>query len=74
MRSNILIAQDGDSLDEVIWREAQLGPEALPAIFAANPGICEELTLSAGQRVALPAQSDFSIAAPSPKNTVALWD
>jgi phage tail protein X len=67
---NIVRAHQGESLDGLIWRTARLGAAALPAIFAANPGICETLTLSAGQPVNIP-----EITNPTPTTTrVSLWN
>lgn len=74
MRSNRLIAHDGDTLEGLIWREAKLGPPALPAVFAANLGICERQTLSAGDVVNLPPDI-FARATPAQtQNRVQLWD
>lgn len=55
LRSNILIAHDGQPLDELIWREAGLGPSALPDIMSANPGTSNRLTLNAGDQIIIPA-------------------
>lgn len=74
MRSNRLIAQDGDTLDELIWREARLGPAALPGVFAANLGICERLVLSAGDVVNLPDAVLSGETAKTVTTRVALWD
>jgi phage tail protein X len=73
MRSNRLIAHDGDALDGLIWREAALGPEALPAVFSDNPGLCEQLTLRAGQVVTLP-EAVFAQSTRVEPTLVALWD
>ncbi|MGW8136840.1 tail protein X [Sphingomonas zeae] len=32
-------ARTGDTLDALIWRERGLGPDDLPAVLAANPGL-----------------------------------
>jgi phage tail protein X len=67
---NVVRAHEGESLDGLIWRTARLGAAALPAIFAANRGICERLTLSAGETVNIP-----EITNPTPTTTrVALWN
>ena len=74
MRSNRLIAQDGDTVDGLIWREARLGPAALTAVFAANRGICERQTLSAGDVINLPT-AVLARDTPQPtQNRVQLWD
>jgi phage tail protein X len=74
MRSNALIAHDGDTLEGVIWREARLGPAALPAVFAANPGLCERLTLSAGEIVKLPPAVLAGDVTQPQTSRVNLWD
>lgn len=82
MQSNRLTAHDGETLDGLLWRTARRGPEALPAVFAANPRICERLTLSAGDVVILPdallsgeASAFAEPFAPTlPPERVHLWD
>lgn len=34
-----LISAQGDTLDELLWRERGLGAEALDAVLSANPGL-----------------------------------
>lgn len=36
-----LTAQQGDKLDQLIWREAGLGPAALARVLDANPGLAD---------------------------------
>lgn len=69
-----LIAQDGDTLDDLAWREARLGPDALVPLFKANPRLCEKTVLSAGDRVTIPPAL---LSNPAPSRTIArvqLWD
>jgi len=66
-----LIALQGDTLDELLWRERSLGADALDAVLAANPGLADLGTiLPLGTSVIIPA-----IAAPTVqvRDIVQLW-
>lgn len=48
-------ARAGDTLDALIWRERGLGPDDLPAVLAANPGLARlGSVLPTGTPVTLP--------------------
>jgi phage tail protein X len=78
MHTNRLVAHDGETLDGLLWRAARRGPETLPVVFAANPRMCERVTLNAGEVVILPDALLSSEEAPfAPAATPArvnLWD
>lgn len=64
-------ALQGDTVDAVIWRAAALGASALPAIFAANPGLAAAgPVLAEGQEVLIP---DAALR-PPPAPLIQLWD
>lgn len=65
-------AQQGDTLDALLWRERGLGPADLVAILEANPGLADLGTiLPLGAVVTIPAT-----ATPTPRTLplVQLWD
>ncbi len=69
-----LMARDGDTLDELAWRDAGMGPESLPAFLTANSRLCEQVILTAGTRVIVPPEL---IAAPGEiptRKMTNLWD
>ncbi|WP_066725349.1 tail protein X [Sphingomonas pituitosa] len=69
--ADILTTRQGDTLDELLWRERGLGPEALDAVLAANPGLAERgPTLPIGTPVTLPV---LAAQAPPVRETVQLW-
>lgn len=68
--ASILRAHEGEVLDGLIWRGAGLGPESLPAIMAANPGVSKLVTLPAGYAVTIPPITD----APVTRPVVHLWN
>jgi phage tail protein X len=72
--SNVLIAHDGETLDGLIWRGAGLGPSALPEVCSANTRVCERLTLSAGDRIMIPAGLLESPNVTPTRSRVQLWD
>jgi phage tail protein X len=71
--ATVLRASQGDTLDELLWREMNLGPADLPAVLAANPGIAD-----AG--VVLPTGTVVTVATAQASPTTAvrpliqLWD
>lgn len=69
-----LMARDGDTLDELAWRDAGMGPETLPAFLTANPRLCEQLVLTAGTTVIVPPQLITAPAAVPTRKMTNLWD
>lgn len=66
-----LTARQGDTLDALLWREAGLGPAALPAVLEANPGLGGLGTiLPAGTPVNVPATAPAAATLP----LINLWD
>lgn len=66
-----ITAQQGDTLDGLVWRKRALGPADLPAVLDLNPGLAAAgPILPAGQVVIVPAAS-----AATPKlEIIQLWD
>lgn len=67
-----LIAKQGDTLDELIWRERAIGPDLLDVVLTANPGLADlGPILPIGTAVTLPL-----IAAPvtPSRDIIQLWD
>jgi phage tail protein X len=68
-----LTARAGDTLDELAWRDAGLGPADLPDVLIANPGLADRgPLLPAGTVVVLPAGRAAPVTATLP--LVQLWD
>ena len=66
-----LRAQQGDTLDLLLWRERGFGSADLAPVLAANPGLAARgPVLPTGTLVRLPD----STPAPTVRNTVNLWD
>lgn len=64
-------AIQGDTLDALIWRERRLGPDDLPAVLAANPGIAAlGPVLPKGTPVILP---DTIAPVTAVRDTINLW-
>lgn len=64
-------AQEGDTVDALIWRERGLGPSDLAAVLELNPGLAAlGPILPAGHPVTVPAGR----AAPQTLDIVQLWD
>ncbi|WP_313539782.1 tail protein X [Sphingomonas sp.] len=69
--ADLLTARQGDTLDELLWRERSLGPEALDAVLAANPGLADRgPTLPIGTPVTLPLIAAQALPV---RETVQLW-
>lgn len=69
--ADTLTAAQGDTLDELLWRERGLGPDALAAALAANPGLADlGAVLPLGTPVIVPAIA--TPAAPT-REIVQLW-
>lgn len=67
-----LHAQQGDTIDRLIWREAGLGAAALGTVLAANPGLAAlGPVLPAGTPVILP---EITAPALPTRDIVQLWD
>jgi phage tail protein X len=69
-----LIAQDGDTLDELAWRDASLGPSALVALCNANPRLSERVVLNAGDTVIVPTELYQQPAQSRTRSRTQLWD
>lgn len=71
MAAAILSARQGDTLDQLIWREAGLGAEDIGRILVANPGLADAgAILPLGTHVAIPVVA----AAPRIRPLIQLWD
>jgi phage tail protein X len=67
-----LTAKAGDKLDQLLWREAGLGPNDLTRVLEANPGLADVGTiLPLGTVVVVPASTETSTARVLP--LVQLW-
>ncbi|HEX8446292.1 MAG TPA: tail protein X [Sphingomonas sp.] len=71
MADDILHARQGDTLDELAWRERGLGPADLPALLDANAGV-------AGLGAVLPIGTAIRVPLSAPttatRAVVNLWD
>ncbi len=68
-----LTAMAGDTLDQLIWREAGLGPEHIGPVLAANPGLADLGTiLPLGTPVIVPARA-ANAQEPRTLNIIQLW-
>ncbi len=71
---DVLTAQQGDTLDGLLWRARKLGSSALASVLAANPGLASLGTaLPAGTRVTLPDTVTTRATTPV-RDMVQLWD
>lgn len=70
-----LTARLGETIDALIWREAGLGPGALPTVIAANRCIADEPALAMGQAVIIPESLIVSPAQSrtKPVTRIRLW-
>jgi phage tail protein X len=69
-----LIAQDGDTIDSLAWREATLGPESLVLICNANPRLSERVVLAAGDLVIIPPALIAGKTPATMRPRIELWD
>lgn len=70
--ADVIRARHDDTLDGLVWREAQLGAADLPAVLAINPGLAAfGATLPPGTPVRLPARR---APAQPVRDLVQLWD
>jgi phage tail protein X len=69
--ADILTARQGDTLDELLWRERGLGPEVLDAVLTANPGLADRGdVLPIGTTVTVPETATQIVTV---SETVQLW-
>ena len=56
-----LVAREGDMLDQLLWRDAGLGPAEISRVLDANPGLADlGAILPLGTIVIVPATADAS--------------
>lgn len=67
----VLTAQEGDTLDLLLWRDAGLGSESVAAVLAANQNLAKSgAVLPQGTQITIP--DDVPTAKTS--DVVQLWD
>ena len=67
----IVLALQGEALDELVWRATGQGISALPAVLAANPGLAASgVALSEGRAVTIPDLPASSVEI----DLIQLWD
>ncbi len=72
MATDTLTARQGDTLDELLWRERGLGAADIGPTLAANPGIADlGPVLPLGTAVDVPASAT---PAPTALPLIQLWD
>ncbi|MGR7280852.1 tail protein X [Klebsiella aerogenes] len=62
-------ALQGDTVDLLCWRHYGTTQGVTEAVFAANPGISQQVFLTAGQEVELP-----EVTPSTTRQIVQLWD
>jgi phage tail protein X len=71
MADDVIHARQGDTLDELVWRERRLGPTNLGALLDANVGVARlGAVLPLGTPIRIPA----SAPAAATRDVVNLWD
>lgn len=71
----IAVAQDGETLDALVWRVLGRTAVLTERTFAANPGLAQlGPTLPGGTRVDLTDVAEVARAAPEQRQLVSLWD
>jgi phage tail protein X len=66
-----IVSAQGDTLDELLWRERGLGADAIDAVLAANPGLADlGPILPIGTPVIIPT---IATAAVQVREIVQLW-
>lgn len=66
-----VLAQAGETLDQLVWRAIGMAAPAVEAVLAANPGLADlGPFLPRATPVIIPVGSD----APAPSRLVQLWD
>lgn len=69
--SSILIAQEGDTLDLLLWRDAGLGSESVAAVLAANQNLAKSgAVLPRGTQIIIPDD----VPTTKTSDVVQLWD
>lgn len=70
-----LTARQGDKLDQLLFREAGLGPAALTRVLEANPGLADlGPILPLGTVVVVPAPVSAAVDATRLRPLLQLWD
>lgn len=70
-----LTARQGDTLDQLLFREAGLGPSALTRVLEANPGLADlGPILPTGTAVVVPAPAVAAGNATRLRPLLQLWD
>ncbi|MES2173303.1 MAG: tail protein X [Pseudomonadota bacterium] len=68
-----LVARSGDKLDQLLWRDAGLGPGEISRVCDANPGLADlGAILPLGTVVIVPATADTGARRALP--LIQLWD
>lgn len=69
-----LTAREGDKLDQLLWREAGLGPNDITRVLDANPGLADlGSVLPLGTVVIVPARSTANAGTPRVLPLIQLW-
>lgn len=69
-----LVAKQGDKLDQLLWRDAGLGPGEITRVLDANPGLADLGTiLPLGTVVIVPATPEPSGSATRVLPLIQLW-
>lgn len=69
-----LVSLEGDTLDQLIWREASLGPTEITRVLDANPGLADLGTiLPLGTVVTIPTAATQSASATRVLPLIELW-
>ncbi|WP_062731886.1 tail protein X [Sphingobium abikonense] len=67
-----LVARQGDTLDQLLWREAGLGPGKITPVLDANPGLADlGSILPLGTVVIVPASEEAATTRTLP--LIQLW-
>lgn len=67
-------SKQGDTLDQLLWREAGLGPGELTRVLDANPGLADSgKVLPLGIVVLIPATATTSTSANRVLPLIQLW-
>lgn len=70
-----LVARQGDKLDQLLFRDAGLGPSELTRVLDANPGLADlGPVLPLGTVVTVPATATTEASATRVRPLVQLWD
>lgn len=70
-----LVARQGDKLDQLLFRDAGLGPNELTRVLDANPGLADlGPVLPLGTVVVVPAAATAQASATRVRPLLQLWD